>query len=414
MAQFERRFAEVDSLMKAASETHIAAYVAPIADQPSPIDTLIAAKAAHELHALRSETGLTLSGQVYARPETALHDADDDDDLSRYKGKGQAEVSWNWTHSQLYQPKAKKRQIALGAEWAKLQEEQRREATRHPQALQAAADRFNVFISQVVTLRMENLDILCNAYTRMLASQRISTDQLLNVMNDRMEAESQLASLGTPSPTLPKALARLRATHVAIDTIGLSEALRSHGTEAREATLKGAMADNEAKLTNYLATASLSPFARWQTYWNAKDHLNSSADVGIKFTLPLHDGSRQKRKALAKEKEIAQAEAEAATAATAAKCQAIAERIAKLNQAVATEGQHVEQLMRYVAYRQRAYEAQQRGYNYVGRMEELCQLLQSMERQAKLMQSRAVAVAELDKEAGLPEGIGQYIEEKDL
>lgn len=400
---FQTRFTQLDTLLKhqvtVASPMVRTGYIAhSTADYT---DSLYRAKTAHETLALDRRSGLEITGQVYARPDEALKNVDEEDNVSVYKAKAQAELGWNIINSRFYQGKQKKEKITLANELARLQQKKRLSADSYDKASEQITDEYNRYIAVTIAHRLENLDIMNTAYQYMLEKDRISNDKMLKVMNDKMEAEYDLSILCASKDINNQPLYRIVPTRIDVDTTTLWRYVTVESMDTRISDVKERMADNDSKLTNYLSTTRLTPFVRWSSYWTSNNKLSNNADVGVRFTLPLYDESGRKKKALATEKEIIRNGRTSDVTTLKMECGNLIKKVDNMNRAIATEAFHIKQMNKYVAMRHNAYNNQTAGYNYLARMEEYTGLLESMERLYKLMQNRALAIIAIQKAAGL-------------
>lgn len=400
---FQARFTQLDTLLKhqvtVPSPMVQAGYIGHGAADYT--DSLYRAKTAHETLALERRTGLEITGQVYARPDEALKNVDEEDNVSIYKAKAQAELGWNIINSRFYQGKEKKEKITLANELTRLQQKKRLSADSYEKASEQITERYNRYIGITIAHRLANLDIMNTAYQYMLEKDRISSDKMLKVMNDKMEAEYDLSILCTSKDIDNQPVYRIVPTRVDVDTTALWQYVAMESMDTRISDVKERMADNDSKLTNYIATMRMTPFVRWSSYWTSNNRLSNNADVGVRFTLPLYDESGRKKKALATEKEIIRNERTSDVATLKMECGNLIKKVDNINRAIATEAFHIEQMNKYVAMRRHAYKNQTDGYNYLARMEEYTGLLESMERLYKLMQNRSLAVIAIQKAAGL-------------
>ncbi len=410
---FEQRFVQLDTLLK-----HQVVVASPIAQTgyiahgtTAYTDSLYRAKTAHETLALNRRTGLEITGQVYARPDEALKNVDEEDNVSVYKAKVQAELGWNIINSRFYQGKEKKNKIALANELARLQQHKRLSTDIYEKASEEITEEYNRYIGITIAHRLENLDIMNTAYQYMLEKDRISNDKMLKVMNDKMEAEYDLSILCASKDIANQPLYRIVPTRIEVDTLALWQYVTQESMDARINDVKVQMVDNDSKLTNYLSTTRITPFARWSSYWTSNNRLSNNADLGVRFTFPLYDESGRKKKALATEKEIIRNDRTSDVTTIKTSCGNLIKKIDNINRAIATEAFHIKQMDKYVAMRRNAYQNQTSGYNYLARMEEYTGLLESMERLYKLMQNRALTIINLQKTVGLnPNTNGIFVE----
>ena len=361
-------------------------------------DSLYWSKTAHEQLAVNRHNGLEITGQVYARPDEYLFtDKDNEDAVSRYKLKTQAELGWNILNSKFYQGKEKRAKVALANELSRLQSKKRLTADIYEKAAEELTEQYNFYIGTVIAHRLDNLDIMNEAYQFMLEKDRISNDKMLKVMNDKLEAEYDISIFCADRDISNKPIYRIKPTRVVVDKEALWKHIDSESLDARIVMVKEQIADNDSKLTNYLGTARLTPFARWSSYWQSNNKMSNNVDVGVRFTIPLYNESPRKRQALETEKEIIKSSRTADVNEIKQSVDILLKKIENLNQAIVTEAFHIEQTTKYIDMRRYAYKNQKQGYNYLMRMDEYTGLLESMERMYKLMLNRGLAIINIEK-----------------
>ena len=361
-------------------------------------DSLYWAKTAHEQLAIARHHGLEVTGQVYARPD-AYFDADNDneDQVSKYKVKTQAELGWNIINSKFYQGKEKKAKVALANELSRLQSKKRMTADIYEKAAEELAEQYNFYIGTIIAHRLDNLDIMNEAYQYMLEKDRISNDKMLKVMNEKLAAEYDISILCSDRDISNKPIYRIRPTRILVDTTALWRHIDEESIDARIVMIKEQIADNDSKLANYLSTTRITPFARWSSYWQSNNKISNNADIGVRFTIPIYNENPRKRKALETEKEIIRSSRSTDVKEIKQSVGILLKRIENLNQAIATEAFHIEQTGKYIDMRRFAYKNQKQGYNYLMRMDEYTGFLESMERMYKLMLNRGLAIINIEK-----------------
>lgn len=361
-------------------------------------DSLYWAKTAHEQLAIARHHGLEVTGQVYARPD-AYFDADNDneDQVSKYKVKTQAELGWNIINSKFYQGKEKKAKVALANELSRLQSKKRMTADIYEKAAEELTEQYNFYIGTIIAHRLDNLDIMNEAYQYMLEKDRISNDKMLKVMNEKLAAEYDISILCSDRDISNKPIYRIRPTRILVDTTALWRHIDEESIDARIVMIKEQIADNDSKLANYLSTTRITPFARWSSYWQSNNKISNNADIGVRFTIPIYNENPRKRKALETEKEIIRSSRSTDVKEIKQSVGILLKRIENLNQAIATEAFHIEQTGKYIDMRRFAYKNQKQGYNYLMRMDEYTGFLESMERMYKLMLNRGLAIINIEK-----------------
>ena len=402
LRHFKQRFAQLDTLIK--NPIWVKAPVIELGLNKqhhadiNKTDSLFWSKTAHEHLALNRHNGLEVTGQVYARPD-AYFDSDEDDakEVSKYKMKVQAELGWNIINSKFYQGKEKRTKIALANELDRLQIKKRQTADIYEKTADELTEQYNFYIGTVIAHKLDNLDIMNEAYQYMLEKDRISNDKMLKVMNDKLEAEYDISILCSDRDITNKPIYRIKPTRMVVDTAALWEHVDKESLDARIVMTKLEIANNESKLNNYLSTTRLTPFARWSTYWQSNDKFSHNGDVGIRFTVPIYNENPRKRKALETQKEIIINSRSTDVKEIRQSVNILLKKIENLNQAIATEAYHIQQTGKYIEMRRFAYKNQKNGYNYLMRMEEYTGLLESMERMYKLMLNRGLAIINIEK-----------------
>ena len=361
-------------------------------------DSLYWSKTAHEQLAIARHNGLEVTGQVYARPD-AYFDADNDneDQVSQYKAKTQAELGWNIINSKFYQGKEKKAKVALANELSRLQSKKRMTADIYEKAAEELTEQYNFYIGTIIAHRLDNLDIMNEAYQYMLEKDRISNDKMLKVMNEKLAAEYDISILCSDRDISNKPIYRMKPTRIVVDTTALWRHIDEESIDARIVMVKEQIADNDSKLANYLSTTRITPFARWSSYWQSNNKISNNADIGVRFTIPIYNENPRKRKALETEKEIIRSSRSTDVKEIKQSVGILLKRIENLNQAIATEAFHIDQTGKYIDMRRFAYKNQKQGYNYLMRMDEYTGFLESMERMYKLMLNRGLAIINIEK-----------------
>ena len=402
LKHFKNRFAQLDTLLNHPIWVQSPVINLGLNSQHTAdirnTDSLYWSKTAHEQLAIARHNGLEVTGQVYARPD-AYFDADNDneDQVSKYKVKTQAELGWNIINSKFYQGKEKKAKVALANELSRLQSKKRLTADIYEKAAEELTEQYNFYIGTIIAHRLDNLDIMNEAYQFMLEKDRISNDKMLKVMNEKLAAEYDISILCSDRDISNKPIYRMKPTRILVDTTALWHHIDQESIDARIVMVKEQIADNDSKLANYLSTTRITPFARWSSYWQSNNKISNNGDIGVRFTIPIYNENPRKRKALETEKEIIRSSRSTDVKEIKQSVGILLKRIENLNQAIATEAFHIEQTGKYIDMRRFAYKNQKQGYNYLMRMDEYTGFLESMERMYKLMLNRGLAIINIEK-----------------
>lgn len=369
-------------------------------------DSLYQLKAGLDMLALERNTGLEVTGQVYGRLDkkaTSFLSTDDDDPVSVYKAKVQAEIGWNWINSKFYHRYNKELDIKLSSDIAKAR--QRLDDGRAD--MDAWADsleqHWNHVIAGVMLCHVRNLDVLNEAYQMMLEQDRITSGQLLDVMNDKMQLEFQLAQFFAKDSVAPREeLVWLKPEAIAIDTVSLRQQVAAANPQNQLNELRIAQLDNSAKMLSYTATMRLTPFARWSTYLTSQNKISNNVDFGVRFTFPLWNATKNQKQSLEVQKDILRDENHNYTDNVMTHCRMNIDAVRRLNQSIAVEYRHLTQLKKYLAMRQKTYAKNQGRYSYIDRMLEYNQYLKSMERLYTQMKERSLSLIQIQRLANVP------------
>lgn len=369
-------------------------------------DSLYHVKAGLDMLALEHNTGLELTGQVYGRLDkkaTSFLSTDDDDPVSVYKAKVQAEIGWDWINSKFYHRRYKERDIRLSADIARARQRLDDGRTDMDAWADTLEQHWNHVIAGVMLCHVRNLDVLNEAYQMMLEQDRITSSQLLDVMNEKMQLEFQLAQFYAKDSVAPReALVWLKPEAIAIDTVSLRQQVAAANPQNQLNELKIAQLDNSAKLLGYTATMRLTPFARWSTYLTSQRKISNNVDFGVRFTFPLWNATKRQRESIAVQKDILRDENRGYTDNVMTHCRMNIDAVRRLNQAIAVEYRHLTQLKKYLAMRQQTYAKNQGRYSYIDRLLEYNQYLKSMERLYTQMKERSLSLIQIQRLANVP------------
>ena len=120
--------------------------------------------------------------------------------MSRYKSKVQAELRWYPFQSAVFKRKGRIREQELRGMIDRLafdKEELGMLVERQKEVFRNASD---TLLAGVLLHRINNLNMLSDAYLYLLGNQNISSDDLLQILNEKAEAERLLATLPAGLP----------------------------------------------------------------------------------------------------------------------------------------------------------------------------------------------------------------------
>lgn len=407
---FDRRFHEMDSLLEdiriisgltIGQNDTCSSYV---------LDSLYLAKEKNEVRAFKRKNGLELTGQAYQRLDNTLS-FDDDDQYSVYTTKLQGEVGWNFFNSSFFQRKSELRYIRLSNELQHLQQSKEQTAVSWQRIQRIVDQYYNHLIAVVLYQQLKNVDILNQAYQYVLERDRVSNDKLLDVMNEKMRIEYELAQLSPFDSVHQEPVCLLPVSVIEVDTVRLFQELVENHPDIKASYVKEGMLDTKRKLTNYAQEMRFTPFVRASHYLRDHSSPSTNIDLGIRFTFPLYDDTSHKRKALKTEKSLLAVERETFSLNVMTRIRILLERVEQLNRTVETENYHQKQLKKYIGIRKEAYGNALHGYNQIVRLEEYNEYLKSIERMYKLMYARNLCLLDIQKTAGIKR-LGTIVNER--
>lgn len=394
---FEHRFALMDTLLANVRTVRqpLLLYV-----EPWKADTLFEEQTRHEISAMRRNSGLEVTGQVYQRIDGTLG-LDDEDAYSRYDTKFQGELGWNLFGSSLLQRKKRTRQLELKGELRWLDAQR----TENDQPWEQVADemerRYAGEKAAVMRCRLENTRLLNTAYDYTMQQEKEGGARILAAINDVMDIERQLSLLGGGWAYIPDTLHLPQATVVAVDSAALLASLADANPELKTLAVRSELLETEWHLTNYANTMRLTPFARVSQYLrtgsgNTGDP-STNVDLGVRFTFPLYGGSGAKRRALTIERALNDLSMANMHNEAIQRCRQLLASVHRLNAAIATEARHLEQIEKFIARRRDAYLHSTAGYDYTLRLEEYNEWLHIVERLYDLLRDRNIALLQMQR-----------------
>lgn len=402
LAGFDTRFRELDSLIfKSESRPMQASGNAALnpVESSSPsrdaLDRAIDSRVQAEIGEVKSLTGLRFTGQTYYRLDGALG-MDDDDPVSVYKGKIQAELRWYPFQSALFKRKGRIEELRLKGELDRLsydKEDLGMLVERQKEAFRLYSDSL---MSGVLLQRINNLTMLSDAYMYLLENENIASDDLLQILNEKAEAERQLASI--PGDYLPAAdLARPAGYFVEVDTAAYLQAVRDTQADISTLRLKMELLKQQEKNTSYWTEVNAAPFVRYSYYTRPSAPNSSNVDAGLVFTVPLSFEFWKKKEALRAERTIVATEESHMAARIMEAVNATLTDIERYNNASIGEYRRMAELKKYLSLRGRAYDNRVGEYNRLARMKEYNSYLSCCEKFIDYQYRKDCAIADLQK-----------------
>lgn len=345
---------------------------------------------------IKSATGLQITGQTYYRLDGAIGLDDDDNAVSRYNAKIQAEARWNFFKSGLWHSDRKIREVQLQADIDKIayeKETRGTEVARRREFYRALQDSV---LCSVLSHRVRNLSMLSDAYSYLLANENVSSDDLLNILNERAEAERKLMGL-TVQDVWADDLSQPFACIVELDTAAFLRYVELNQADFRIAAKRQELFEQRAKNESYWNDVDVSPFVRYSYYTRPNFPNSSNVDAGVYFKIPLNNEAKKHKEALLAQAEVLGAETYLRMRQIADEVSYISVEISRLNRSIEGEYRRSMELRKYLAERKRAYENRHGEFSRLARMKEYNAYLVCLERLLEFQISRDQHIASLAK-----------------
>lgn len=340
-----------------------------------------------------SRTGLQITGQTYWRLDNSLG-FDEDDAESRYRFKFQGELRWYFLQSSLFGRSGRRTE-------ANLREQIERESFRKERSdisdyllrdnLRAYYDSL---MSGVLQHRLQALNLINAAQTYLLDNENISSDELLPILDSRMEAERKLSAIDGNYPPASDLSALIGHT-VRIDTAALMNHVRETQVDISVLRLRAQLLQQQASDVSYWQTLNLAPFVRFSYYGRSNLPDSRNVDVGMTFTIPLSGETAKKRNTLRAESRVLCAQEAYINSRIHDKVAFISRELSRLNRESEAEGRRILELKKYLSTRDDAYTNRLGEFNRLARTKEYNLYLLCFEKLIDYQYRRDTYLAEL-------------------
>ncbi len=400
--RFDQRFVQLDSLIfhePNPSQT-LADYSLPL---PSTLiintsllfpDSLINNKVNAEIHAFKGKIGLQLSGQTYYRPDEEFGIDEEDGGVSRYKGKIQAELRWYFLQSSLFKRKGQINELRIKGDMERLSRRRENIGILHARQQETFQQRYDSLLYGVLQHRVTNLALLSETQLYLLEGENISSDELLNILNEKAEAERLLASIPQVYPTstvLPMAAGLL----IHIDAPRYMEEMRRQHSTLGLMELELELLEQQRRNTSYWNDFRVAPFIRYSHYTRSALPNSQNIDVGVSFTVPLSTETARKRKVLEAEQRLRASRQETALTKIEEEVRLMVEDVERNNRLMQGELARMEELRHYLLKRNEAYRNRMGEYSRLARLKEYNTYLKSLESLLRYQYLRNMRLADL-------------------
>ena len=374
---FEQRFVALDSLIFASSDADSATADHPAVhfqhwwiaqDSTSAADSLITNQVNAEVRAMKHETGLALTGQTYYRLDEGLA-LDEDDAVSRYKAKVQVELRWNFLNSSLIHRQGRQQAIELQGDIERIEMDKANLARLLAENQEFYQQKYDSLLSGILQHRLVNLTLMNDAQMYLLEHGNISSDEMLDIINDKAEAERALMAMSKTYP-MTNDLSHPSGLVVEIDSAGLLSYIREHHADLHLLQLQSELLTQQMKNHSYWTKLNISPFIRYSYYFRTDLANSTNVDFGVNFNIPITGEAGKKRAAMDAKRMIIDKEKEETTKKIEENIRAILLDIERLNRVSTAELHRMQDLKRYLQIRSHAYLNRKGGYNIILRTKE--------------------------------------------
>lgn len=379
---FDERFAVMDSLVfgqpvtqDVGAELDAEAMVMLANKRADEIDDAVEA----QISAMKARTGLELRGQIYGRPGRQIS-YDPDDPLVAYNAKFQAELNWDIFHSSIYKRASRIGELRLQGELRQLEYE--REALSKTVFLQNSLMRNRHYgrLLSVLEEHARNLSVLMQTQMFLLQNGKISSDDLLKVINEQSELERQMVVIRSDSTIKPLPVTVAAVCVTVADSSALMSCIRDQHIDLRRLMLRQELLDAQRANTDYAQTMNIQPFARYSYYNRYHTHNTYNIDVGVSFNLPLTAEMQRKKRVLLAEKSVVAEEYGRTGEIIERDVTLLLLELNSHNENICAEYERMKSLKRYLRMRIESYDNVEGEYSRIDRLQEYNAYLQAWER----------------------------------
>lgn len=401
LGRFELRFAELDSLLHPSRD--VATDLSGDRRVPAPgsvavsadvIDQALDRRVEAEIKEFKSRTGLQITGQTYYRLDEGLG-MDEDDAVSQYNAKVQAELRWSPLQSSIFRRKGTVNEIRLKGELDRLAYEKNRLGMSVVRQKELFRSRYDSLLCGILRHRIDNLALLSDAHDYLLHNENISSDGLLEILNEKAEAERKLMSVGGNRYPQARDLSCPAVRLVMVDSARLLQHICDRQIDLKELGLRMALLEQREANTDYWNNVDIAPFVRYSYYTRTALPNSSNVDAGISFRLLLSAESKRQRQSIRAERGLLGAEHDRLLARVYDEVRFILDGIGRLNLSIEGEYRRSRELLHYLAVRKEAYANRIGEYDRLARMKEYNSYLMCLEKMAEFQYQRDCQIADL-------------------
>lgn len=370
---FNDKFHQLDSIILniPKKEISIDREFLPVSDNLDLIDksdSILKEKLETDINYLKSKIGLEISGQAYYRLDEGFG-LDEEDATSRYKGKFQAEFAWAFFQSSLYKKSGKIKELQIQNDIEQIKQDKEKLGMLIFRQKEMFRLKYDSLTAGILLHRIENLSLLSLAQEYLLRTENISSDGLLDILNEKAEAERQLSMISESYPPAVD-LSNPSGVKIIVDTTSLFTQIRQTHATLSTFQLERELLEQQYKNTDYLQSLTLTPFVRYSYYSRPTLPNSSNIDVGVRFRIPLSNETKRKKQNLKAQQYVLDNKKEQLLERIIEEVRFNIEEIERLNRSSEGELQRMKELKNYLNLRSQAYQNKIGEYSLLSRMKE--------------------------------------------
>ena len=227
-----------------------------------------------------------------------------------------------------------------------------------------------------------------------MSDRSISTDELLDIMDDAAVASRRLSAIPRDYP-IASQLSRPTAAIIEIDTTALMNHIRENESEIIKIDLQSRLLREKEKSTSYWRELNVSPFVRYSHYTRKAMPNYSNVDAGLSFQIPISSQSSKERKAIQAERIELLDKKDAHLYSINVEINAILEDIERANRGLGSEISRILTMKNYIEMRKGNYSGHIGQYNFLSRIKEYNHYLECWENYLSYLYERDSLIIEL-------------------
>lgn len=408
IGRFDRAFVSLDTLIFGGSrfpdDIRTEGAFRTLADRDSTaisseLDSALRVNTSAKIREGNAVTGLEVTGQAYYR----LAGNGGVDDVAGetgsgsgtlYRAKFQAELRWYLLQSSLFGKEGRRRIAEIEEEIARAGYEKERIDINEFAVKEQIDNHYDSLLYGVLAHRVALLTLLDDAQRYLLENEHISSDELVKITNERLEAERKLSEIERAYPPAPS-LSGIRVTTVTIDSAALVKYVSAEQGDMKILELRMALLEQRERNIKWWADFRLAPFIRYAHYFRAHLPDSYNLDAGFTFTIPIDWQYKRKRETLRSERAVLESERSRLSRRVADKTANVIAEVDRLDRAAKAELRRSLELKGYISDRTIAYRKGAGEHNRLSRAKEYALYISCLERLVDYQYRRDCLVANL-------------------